>query len=245
MRYEATCALTEHAPAPLKEAFDVLLVPTLRRWLGMPKGTALCADWVVLPPEVDGAIMPMLKLKFVVMSAMSLRASLKVLRFRSFSSSWLDLSRAFDTFSAKWDVLVFQAQHHGVSLPSPTSRTCSRLPALKSPASPTSSTADRTTCYDSSRRCANSSRGRRLGLSTRLRPRPSAPLWIPGAHRPSRLLPTRPPFPQVAYYCRLHLIRHLAPRHRPPHSSSSPWLLRWCMAAAATAACRATRPMTA
>ena len=135
LKYEATCALTEHAPAPLKDAFDVLLVPTLRRWLGMPKGTALCSDWVVLPSEFDDAIMPMLKLKFVVVSVMSLRASLKVLRFRPFSSSWLDLSRAFDTFSAKWDVLVFQAQHHGVSLPSPDladlfKAACAEVPCL-------------------------------------------------------------------------------------------------------------------
>ena len=135
LKYEATCTLTEHAPAPLKEAFDVMLVPTLRRWLGMPKGTALCADWVVLAPEFDGAIMPMLKLKFVVVSVMSLRASLKVLRFRAFLPSWLDLSRAFDAFSAKWDVAVFQAQRHGVSLSSPDladlfKAACAEVPCL-------------------------------------------------------------------------------------------------------------------
>jgi hypothetical protein len=135
LRYEATCALTEHAPAPLKEAFDVLLVPTLRRWLGMPKGTALCKDWLVLSPALDAAIMPMLKTKFVVVSVMSLRASLKLLRFRAFSPSWLDLSRAFDAFSAKWDVAVFQAQHHGVSLPSPDladlfKAACAEVPCL-------------------------------------------------------------------------------------------------------------------
>ena len=91
LKYVATCNLSEHAPAPVKEAFNVQLVPTLRRWLGMPKGTALCADWVVLTPELDAAIMPLLKMKFVVETPMSLRASLKVLRFRPFSHSWLDL----------------------------------------------------------------------------------------------------------------------------------------------------------
>ena len=135
LKYEATCTLTDHVPAPLKEAFDVLLIPTLRRWLGMPKGTALCADWVVLTPSLDAAIMPMLKAKFVVVSAMSLRASLKALRIRSFSASWLDLNRAFDAFSAKWDVAVFEAQRHGVSLASPDladilKAACSEVPCL-------------------------------------------------------------------------------------------------------------------
>lgn len=135
LKYEATCALTEHAPAPVKEAFGVLLVPTLRRWLGMPKGTALCADWVVLTPALDAAIMPLLKLKFVVVSAMSLRASLKVLRFRHFANSWLDLSRAFDVFSAAWDVEVFRARSHGISLPSPDladlfKAACAEVPCL-------------------------------------------------------------------------------------------------------------------
>jgi hypothetical protein len=46
VKYVATCTLSEHVPTLLHEAFDVLLVPTLRRWLGMPKGTALCVDWV-------------------------------------------------------------------------------------------------------------------------------------------------------------------------------------------------------
>jgi hypothetical protein len=31
VKYVATCAITEHVPTPLHEAFDVLLVPTLRR----------------------------------------------------------------------------------------------------------------------------------------------------------------------------------------------------------------------
>jgi hypothetical protein len=118
IKYVATCELTEHVPTPLHEAFDVLLVPTLRRWLGMPKGTALCPDWVSLTPSLDAAIMPLLRSKFLVVSATSLRASLKALRLRPFSPSWLDLIRAFDAFSAKWDVAVFDAQRHGVSLPS-------------------------------------------------------------------------------------------------------------------------------
>ena len=36
VKYVATCVLSDHVPTPLHEAFDVLLVPTLRRWLGMP-----------------------------------------------------------------------------------------------------------------------------------------------------------------------------------------------------------------
>ena len=135
VKYVATCVLTDHVPTPLNEAFDVLLVPTLRRWLGMPKGTALCVDWVTLAPSLDAAIMPLLKAKFVVVSAMSLRASLKALRIRSFSASWLDLNRAFDAFSAKWDVAVFEAQRHGVSLASPDladilKAACSEVPCL-------------------------------------------------------------------------------------------------------------------
>ena len=119
IKYEATCALSSHVPTPVHEAFDVLIVPTLRRWLGMPKGTALCADWVTLTPTLDAAIMPLLKSKFLVVSAMSLRASLKALRIRPFASSWLDLNRAFDAFSAKWDMAVFEALRAGVSLSSP------------------------------------------------------------------------------------------------------------------------------
>ncbi len=60
----------------------------------------------MLTPPLDAAIMPMFKLKFVVVSAMSLRASLKALRIRPFTPSWLDLN-------------LFEAQRHGVSLPSP------------------------------------------------------------------------------------------------------------------------------
>jgi hypothetical protein len=101
VKYVAKCTLFEHVPNPLHEAFDVLLVPTLRRWLGMPKGTALCVHWVSLSPALDDAIMPLLKSKFVVVSAMSSRASLKALRICSFSASWLDLNRAFDAFSVK------------------------------------------------------------------------------------------------------------------------------------------------
>ena len=135
VKYVATCALSQHVPTPLHEAFDVLLVPTLRRWLGMPKGTALCVDWVSLSPALDAAIMPLLKAKFVVVSAMSLRASLKALRVRPFTSSWLDLNRAFDAFSAKWDVAVFEAQRHGVALPSPDladilKAACAEIPCL-------------------------------------------------------------------------------------------------------------------
>jgi hypothetical protein len=73
----------------------------------MAKGTALCADWVALTPALDAAIVPLLKAKFVVVSAMSLRASRQALRVRPFAPSWLDLNRAFDAFSAKWDVAVF------------------------------------------------------------------------------------------------------------------------------------------
>jgi hypothetical protein len=135
VKYVATCALTEHVPTPLHQAFDVLLVPTLRRWLGMPKGTALCVDWVALTPSLDAAIMPLLRSKFTVVSAMSLRASLKALRIRAFTSSWLDLNRAFDSFSALWDVAVFEAHRHGVSLPSPDladilKAACSEVPCL-------------------------------------------------------------------------------------------------------------------
>jgi hypothetical protein len=134
-KYVATCKLSDYVPTPLHEAFDVLLVPTLRRWLGMPKGTALCSDWVSLVPDLDDAIMPLLKNKFVVVSAMSLRASLKALRIRPFSSSWLDLNRAFDAFSARWDVAVFEAQRHGVVLPSPDladilKAACAEVPCL-------------------------------------------------------------------------------------------------------------------
>lgn len=75
-------------------------------------------DFVSLTPALDAAILPLLKAKVVVVSAMSLRASLKALRVRPFTSSWLDLNRAFDAFSAKWDVAVFEAPRHGVSLPS-------------------------------------------------------------------------------------------------------------------------------
>ena len=118
VKYVATCFLSEHVPTPLHQAFDVRLVPTLRRWLGMPKGTALCSDWVSLAPALDAAIMPLLKTKFVVVSALSLWTSLKALKIRPFVSSWLDLSRAFDSFSASWDMAVFEAQRLGVSLPS-------------------------------------------------------------------------------------------------------------------------------
>jgi hypothetical protein len=40
----------------------------------MPNGTALCVDCVNLSSPLDEAIMPLLKSKFVVVSAMPLRA---------------------------------------------------------------------------------------------------------------------------------------------------------------------------
>ena len=135
VKYMATCMLSNHVPTPLHEAFDVHLVPTLRRWLGMAKGTALCADWVSLAPALDAAIMPLLKSKFVVVSALSLWTSLKALKIRPFASSWLDLSRAFDSFSASWDMAVFEAQRLGVSLPSSDladilKAACAEIPCL-------------------------------------------------------------------------------------------------------------------
>jgi hypothetical protein len=68
LKYEATCIASDHAPTPIHEAFDVEVVPTLRRWLKMPKGTALCPDWVILAPSLDAAIIPLLKSKFLVVS---------------------------------------------------------------------------------------------------------------------------------------------------------------------------------
>ena len=118
-KYEATCLASDHVPTPIHEAFNFEIVPTLRRWLSMPKGTSLCADRVALKPELDAAIMPLLKSIFLVVSALSLRTSLKSLRIRAFTASWLDLNRAFDAFTAKWDMAVFEARRAGVYLPSP------------------------------------------------------------------------------------------------------------------------------
>jgi hypothetical protein len=56
VKYEATCLASDHVPTPVHEAFEVEVVPTLRRWLQMPKGTALCPDWVTLAPSLDAAI---------------------------------------------------------------------------------------------------------------------------------------------------------------------------------------------
>ena len=53
-----------------------------------------------------------------VLSPASLRSSLKSLAIRAYASSWLDLNRAFDAFSAQWDIAVFAALHVGVSLSS-------------------------------------------------------------------------------------------------------------------------------
>ena len=116
-KYLAVCSLSEFIPTPISKAFLPVLVPTLRRWLKMPPGTALCEDWVVLDPSLDGQILPMLKSKFRCITPASLRVTLKALRIRGFSASWPDLNRAFDDFTAKWTVAVFEAQRLGVSLP--------------------------------------------------------------------------------------------------------------------------------
>jgi hypothetical protein len=134
-RYVASCEASSHVPTPLHKAFLPPLVPTLRRWLGMPKGTALCKDWTALTPELDAAIMPLLRTKFVVVSPASLRSSLKALAIRAYASSWLDLIRAFDAFSAQWDIAVFAAGHVGVVLSSADladifKAACSVIPCL-------------------------------------------------------------------------------------------------------------------
>ena len=116
-RYLAVCGLSDFIPTPISKAFPFALVPTLRRWLKMPAGTALCEDWVTLDPQLDGQILPMLKSKFRCITPASLHVTLSALRIRGFSASWPDLNRAFDEFNARWTVAVFEAQRLGVSLP--------------------------------------------------------------------------------------------------------------------------------
>jgi hypothetical protein len=135
VKYEATCLASDHNPTPIHEAFEVETIPTLRRWLEMPKGTGLCSDWVNLDPAIDARILPLLKTKFLVVSIQSLRTALKALRIRPFTASWLDLNRAFDSFTSKWDVAAFQALRSGVVLPSPDladilKAACSEIPCL-------------------------------------------------------------------------------------------------------------------